>query len=877
MALRIPVAAALLLSATSALAQPGYAPRNDEPNPYQPGVSWGKLPDGRKWGATGGVDIAPDGSVWAYDRCGGNQNGCAASTLPAILHFDTSGRLLGSFGAGLFNFPHGLYVDTDGNVWVTDHGMTPPNGKGNAVYKFSADGTLLLTLGKPGVAGGGPDAFNLPSDVVVGANGDIFVADGHAPGPAARIVKFDKAGTFLKSWGSMGAGEAQLNGPHALAIDSRGRLFVGDRSNNRIQVFDQEGALLASWKQFGRPSGVFIDRDDVLYVTDSESADTPNPGAYGSNPGVKRGIRIGSVRDGKVTAFIPDPSPIGLSSTSEGVAVDHQGAIYGAEVGPRGVKKYIKAAPSQTTVAARDGAITITPFMHASVQIEYGGLVIQVDPAMGDIASAKAADLVLVTDIHEDHLNPARIEKLRKTGAPVVVPAAVQRDAGGQIPAPLEVLANGRTRTVAGITVEAVPMYNLQRKFGDEPFHTKGRGNGYVVTLGGKRLYFAGDTECVPEIKALKNIDVAFLPMNVPFTMPPEETAACAKAFKPTIVVPYHFQGQNTGELVTALNGTGIEVRVLNWYPTVFRPDIVAVARPGALVDVGGRKMHVHCTGSGSPTVVLDAGMNAFALDWQFVQPEIAKTTRVCSYDHAGSGWSDANGPTSTSESVVNDLRAALQAAGERPPYVFVGVSVGAVFGRIYQIRHPDEVAGMVLADADHEDGFLLPLNGKPTPIWSVSAEQLRDIGKQFAPKPGAPPPPMPPPQTDAPYDKLSPAALTTRVTFEMRKAKTMSAMSADEALAGFENDRVTFTALHEANAAQPQIFGHRPLIVLTPENGPDAASKARQKGLTALSANASYRIVPRSGHEIHLYQPEAVTGAIVDVVKAVRDGSKVP
>jgi pimeloyl-ACP methyl ester carboxylesterase len=226
---------------------------------------------------------------------------------------------------------------------------------------------------------------------------------------------------------------------------------------------------------------------------------------------------------------------------------------------------------------------------------------------------------------------------------------------------------------------------------------------------------------------------------------------------------------------------------------------------------------------------------------------------------------------------VVNDLRAALQAAGEKPPYVFVGVSAGSVFGRVYQVRYPDEVAGMVLADADHEDGFLLPVNGKPTPIWSVSAEQLRDIGKQFAPKPGAPPPPMPPPQTDAPYDKLPADALTTRVTFEMRKAKSMAAMSTDETLAGFENDRMTFTTLHEATVARPQILGNRPLIVLTPENGPDAASKARQKGLAALSTNASYRVVPRSGHEIHLYQPEAVTSAIVDVVKAARDGSKVP
>jgi len=175
--------------------------------------------------------------------------------------------------------------------------------------------------------------------------------------------------------------------------------------------------------------------------------------------------------------------------------------------------------PHQTTIDAADGPIVVSPFMHASVQIEHGGRVIQVDPAMGDQSTAKPADLVVVTDIHEDHLNPSRIARLRKPGAPVVVPDAVRQQAGDTVPAPVEVLANGQTKTVAGFAVEAVPMYNIEHKNGDIPFHTKGRGNGYVITVGGKRLYFAGDTECVPEIKALTNIDVAFLPMNLPFTM----------------------------------------------------------------------------------------------------------------------------------------------------------------------------------------------------------------------------------------------------------------------------------------------------------------------------------------------------------------------
>ena len=226
------------------------------------------------------------------------------------------------------------------------------------------------------------------------------------------------------------------------------------------------------------------------------------------------------------------------------------------------------AARAQSTVPASGGNITITAIQHASVQVEHAGKVIQVDPAQGDLAKAKPGDLVLVTDIHGDHLSPEGIAKVRKAGAPVVMPAAVQSQAGDKIPAPVEVLANGQTKTVAGVSIEAVPMYNLQRgPAAGQLFHTKGRGNGYIVTLGGKRIYFAGDTECVPEVKALKNIDVAFMPMNLPYTMPPSEAADCVKAFKPAIVYPYHFQGQKPEEFQAALKGSGIDVRILNWYP----------------------------------------------------------------------------------------------------------------------------------------------------------------------------------------------------------------------------------------------------------------------------------------------------------------------
>jgi hypothetical protein len=184
---------------------------------------------------------------------------------------------------------------------------------------------------------------------VVAPNGNIFVADGHAPTcGASRIVIFSKDGKYLNEWGKKGTGPGELMCPHTLAFDSKGRLFVGDRNNNQVSIYTQDGKFIASWKQFGRTSGIFIDRNDILYVTDSESRDDMAPSngrlpqGYGYNPGCKRGIRIGSVKDGKVTAYIPDPAPTGASSISEGVAADHQGNVYGAEVGPKDMKKYVK-------------------------------------------------------------------------------------------------------------------------------------------------------------------------------------------------------------------------------------------------------------------------------------------------------------------------------------------------------------------------------------------------------------------------------------------------------------------------------------------------------------------------------------------------------
>ena len=301
-------------------------------NPYHRVENWARLPQGRTFGAVIAVDADRQGNVWAFERCGGDT--CAGSTMAPILKFDPSGKLVNSFGAGLFVFPHGFYVDRNGNVWATDG--QGKDGKGHQVVKFSPEGKVLLRLGKAGVAGDGPDSFNAPSDVVVAPNGDIFVADGHGGETNARIVKFSKDGKFIKAWGKKGTGPGEFGGLHAIAMDSRGRVFVGDRTNSRIQIFDQDGKFLEEWKQFGRPSGIFIDANDTIYVADSQS--DPK-----SNPGFQKGIRIGSAKDGVVKNFIPIPGPGDKPTiTVEGVVADTQGNLYGAEANSNNLRKYVK-------------------------------------------------------------------------------------------------------------------------------------------------------------------------------------------------------------------------------------------------------------------------------------------------------------------------------------------------------------------------------------------------------------------------------------------------------------------------------------------------------------------------------------------------------
>jgi hypothetical protein len=318
------------------------------PNPNPKVIKgWGELPNSRTWGNTAGVDIGLDGNVWAYDRCG--TNSCADSKVDPIVNFDrATGKLLKSFGGGMIVFPHGIHVDREGNVWITDGQANKQGTMGHQVIKFSPEGRVLMRLGTAGKPGGGATMFNEPNDVVTTPRGDIFVADGHSgqndnatTATPARIVKFTKDGKFVKEWGKWGMGPGEFRTPHSLALDSHGRLFVADRGNHRIQIFDQDGKLLEQWRQFGRVSGLYL-RKDVLYAIDSETNAM-------RHPGWKTGIRIGSTREDRVLSFIPpheNGQPFGAAG--EGVAVDPDGSVYAAEgpisrqVAGGGLTKYVK-------------------------------------------------------------------------------------------------------------------------------------------------------------------------------------------------------------------------------------------------------------------------------------------------------------------------------------------------------------------------------------------------------------------------------------------------------------------------------------------------------------------------------------------------------
>ena len=322
------------------------------PNPYRIVDGWAQLPNGRQMGAVGKVAIDPDGRhIWAVIRCDpladparfGDE--CRDSKTDSVYKFSPDGKVVTSFGGGMFIWPHGIDVDREGNVWVTDAvaaNRTPKGDKrGQQVVKFSPAGKVLMTLGTPGVGGAGADHFTSPSDIVVAPSGELFVADGHNEDGNNRVVKFSKDGKFIKAWGRTGYAPGEFRTLHAIAMDSRGRIFVGDRANNRIQLFDQEGKFLAQWTQFGRPSGIFFDSRDQIYVADSESDDV-------QNPGWEMGIRIGDARSGWISAFIQYPwgDPRETPGTgAEFVAVDREGNLYGGEPRPKKLQKYVRVRP----------------------------------------------------------------------------------------------------------------------------------------------------------------------------------------------------------------------------------------------------------------------------------------------------------------------------------------------------------------------------------------------------------------------------------------------------------------------------------------------------------------------------------------------------
>ena len=371
--LLIPALVVAFTGTAPAQSRGASVPKPSLPNPYRLVPDWPTLPasmkgpNGRKWGEVIRIHLAPNGNIWVFHRCFHDKPAGDATCLnrgdanPPILEFNPAGKLLKSFGVGLFAHPHGFTVDKDGNLWATDSndqetilGMPAKNAQGVAmgqtVLKISPAGKVLMTIGTPGVGGNGPNQFDRPTGVSIASNGDIFVADGHAPNKSnsGRIVKFSPKGTFIKAWGRLGSEPGNFREPHDLYVGgSKGYVYVADRQNNRVQVFDQSGTFIAAWTQFGQPSSVYVDARDNIYVGSTFQDQSRGESATGPTNGPNdRAIVVGDAITGELKYLIPDPGDLtkmtDTGTSASGIAVDGQGSIYAADVGFNNLRKYVR-------------------------------------------------------------------------------------------------------------------------------------------------------------------------------------------------------------------------------------------------------------------------------------------------------------------------------------------------------------------------------------------------------------------------------------------------------------------------------------------------------------------------------------------------------
>ena len=292
---------------------------------------------------------------------------------------------------------------------------------------------------------------------------------------------------------------------------------------------------------------------------------------------------------------------------------------------------------------------------------------------------------------------------------------------------------------------------------------------------------------------------------------------------------------------------------------------------PGRLVDVGGRKLHLLCSGQGAPTVVLEAGASSFAIDWTLVQREVSRTNRTCSYDRAGFGWSDETKPETRASSAA-DLHKLMATAGEKAPFVLVGASRGGLLIRAYLLDYPQDVAGLVFVDPASEDRLFTMLNGQGMLIAELTAEQLRTT---FPTR--SVPIPRRKPQTGAPFDRLPPDLYAVRVRLDEQLIASFPDSVPPEVVGhSQETERAFLARLLASRSASPHPLGDRPTVVLSRGVEPNAERDSVHAALARLSSNSRHVVIAGSGHEIHLFEPSAVVQAIADVLRSVREKSPV-